>query len=50
MLARQMELEEIRGGLQPSELKQQLIHAYNDFKNVGPFSPLQYLVNWSNLL
>ena len=51
MLARQTEIEAIRQGLSPDDLRMQLEKAFDEYKNVPPFSgTLSHLVNWSHLL
>jgi hypothetical protein len=51
MLARQMEIDAIRGGLTASALKKQLQDAYEKYKNTPPFSgSLDHLMTWARLL
>jgi len=51
MLARQMEIDAIRGGLTASALKKQLQDAYDKYRNTPPFSgSLDHLMTWARLL
>lgn len=51
MLARQMEVEAIRGGLSGAALRKQLEDAYEKYKNTPTFSAtLSHLAIWSRLL
>jgi len=51
MLARQIEIEAIRGGLSAQAFKKQLEDAFEKYKNTAPFSAtLAHLMTWSRVL
>ncbi|MGA3082040.1 MAG: hypothetical protein ABSD44_11735 [Terracidiphilus sp.] len=51
MLARQLEIDAIRGGLSAAAIKKQLQDAYEKYKNTPPFSgSLDHLMTWARLL
>ena len=51
ILARQMEIEAIRGGMSAQYLKIKLEETYDKYKNTPPFSgTLSHLMNWAQLL
>jgi len=51
MLARQIEIEAVRGGLSAQAFKKQLEDAFEKYKNTAPFSAtLAHLMTWSRVL